>query len=73
MGEILFTGNNKSISFYTNASCHEKNKYRNIFPLVVGGSVSPPTPTSVIHLMSIGFESLVLETWLDLRSGDIHF
>lgn len=75
MGEILFTGNNKSISFYTNSSsCHEKNlKYRNIFLLVVGGSVSPPTPTSIIHLMSIGFESLVLETWLDLRSGDIHF
>jgi len=32
--------------------------------------MSPPTPTSIIHLISIGFESLVLETWLDLRSGD---
>lgn len=39
--------------------------------LVVAGSVSPPTPTSIIHLMSIGFESLVLEMWLDLKSGKI--
>ena len=37
--------------------------------LVVAGSASPPTPTTIIHLMSVGFESLVLETWLDLRSG----
>ncbi|XP_014468102.1 PREDICTED: lysosomal-trafficking regulator isoform X2 [Dinoponera quadriceps] len=35
------------------------------------GSVSPPTPTSIIHLMSIGFESLVLETWLDLKSDKL--
>lgn len=39
--------------------------------LVVADSVSPPTPTSIIHLMSIGFESLVLEMWLDLKSGKI--
>ncbi|XP_077276800.1 lysosomal-trafficking regulator mauve isoform X2 [Temnothorax americanus] len=38
---------------------------------VVEGSVSPPMPTSIIHLMSIGFESLVLETWLDLRSDKL--
>ncbi|XP_078037136.1 lysosomal-trafficking regulator mauve isoform X2 [Augochlora pura] len=38
---------------------------------VVAGSTSPPTPTSIIHLMSIGFESLVLETWLDLRSDNL--
>ncbi|XP_011866548.1 PREDICTED: lysosomal-trafficking regulator isoform X3 [Vollenhovia emeryi] len=38
---------------------------------VVAGSVSPPMPTSIIHLMSIGFESLVLETWLDLRSDKL--
>ncbi|XP_017760097.1 PREDICTED: lysosomal-trafficking regulator isoform X2 [Eufriesea mexicana] len=38
---------------------------------VVAGSSSPPTPTSIIHLMSIGFESLVLETWLDLRSDKL--
>ncbi|XP_036146533.1 lysosomal-trafficking regulator isoform X4 [Monomorium pharaonis] len=38
---------------------------------VLAGSVSPPTPTSIIHLMSIGFESLVLETWLDLRSDKL--
>ncbi|XP_076239225.1 lysosomal-trafficking regulator mauve [Calliopsis andreniformis] len=38
---------------------------------VVAGSTSPPTPTSIIHLMSIGFESLVLETWLDLRSDKL--
>ncbi|XP_023288682.1 lysosomal-trafficking regulator isoform X2 [Orussus abietinus] len=35
------------------------------------GSTSPPTPTSIIHLMSVGFESLVLETWLDLRSDKL--
>lgn len=39
--------------------------------LVVAGSSSPPTPTSIIHLMSIGFETLVLETWLDLKSGKL--
>ncbi|EFN65741.1 Lysosomal-trafficking regulator [Camponotus floridanus] len=39
--------------------------------LVVAGSVSPPTPTSIIHLMSIGFESLVLEMWLDLKSDKL--
>ncbi|CAK9830368.1 Lysosomal-trafficking regulator [Anthophora retusa] len=38
---------------------------------VVAGSTSPPTPTSIIHLISIGFESLVLETWLDLRSDKL--
>ncbi|XP_012252611.2 lysosomal-trafficking regulator [Athalia rosae] len=38
---------------------------------VVAGSASPPTPTSIIHLMSIGYESLVLETWLDLRSDKL--
>ncbi|XP_011144679.1 lysosomal-trafficking regulator isoform X1 [Harpegnathos saltator] len=38
---------------------------------VVAGSVSPPMPTSIIHLMSIGFESLVLETWLDLKSDKL--
>ncbi|XP_076297603.1 lysosomal-trafficking regulator mauve isoform X3 [Lasioglossum baleicum] len=39
---------------------------------VVAGSTSPPTPTSIIHLMSISaFESLVLETWLDLRSDKL--
>lgn len=38
---------------------------------VVAGSSSPPTPTSIIHMMSIGFESLVLETWLDLRSDKL--
>ncbi|XP_011260266.1 lysosomal-trafficking regulator isoform X1 [Camponotus floridanus] len=38
---------------------------------VVAGSVSPPTPTSIIHLMSIGFESLVLEMWLDLKSDKL--
>ncbi|XP_026675054.1 lysosomal-trafficking regulator isoform X2 [Ceratina calcarata] len=38
---------------------------------VVAGSTSPPTPASIIHLMSIGFESLVLETWLDLRSDKL--
>ncbi|XP_046418983.1 lysosomal-trafficking regulator isoform X1 [Neodiprion fabricii] len=38
---------------------------------VVAGSTSPPTPTSIIHLMSIGYESLVLETWLDLRSDKL--
>ncbi|XP_011343929.2 lysosomal-trafficking regulator isoform X3 [Ooceraea biroi] len=38
---------------------------------VVAGSVSPPTPTSIIHLLSIGFESLVLEMWLDLRSDKL--
>ncbi|XP_076673285.1 lysosomal-trafficking regulator mauve isoform X3 [Andrena cerasifolii] len=38
---------------------------------VVAGSTSPPTPTSIIHLMSTGFESLVLETWLDLRSDKL--
>ncbi|XP_043270510.1 lysosomal-trafficking regulator isoform X2 [Venturia canescens] len=37
----------------------------------VAGSVSPPTPTTIIHLMSVGFESLVLETWLDLRSDKL--
>lgn len=40
--------------------------------IVIADSVSPPTPTSIIHLMSIGFESLVLEMWLDLKSGKIH-
>ncbi|XP_046739126.1 lysosomal-trafficking regulator isoform X2 [Diprion similis] len=40
---------------------------------VVAGSASPPTPTSIIHLMSIGYESLVLETWLDLRSDKLIF
>ncbi|XP_050573868.1 lysosomal-trafficking regulator isoform X4 [Bombus affinis] len=38
---------------------------------VVAGSSSPPTPTSIIHLMSIGFETLVLETWLDLKSDKL--
>nr|XP_031829347.1 lysosomal-trafficking regulator isoform X2 [Nomia melanderi] len=38
---------------------------------VIAGSASPPTPTSIIHLMSIGFESLVLETWLDLKSDKL--
>ncbi|XP_039305256.1 lysosomal-trafficking regulator isoform X2 [Solenopsis invicta] len=38
---------------------------------VIADSVSPPTPTSIIHLMSIGFESLVLETWLDLKSDKL--
>ncbi|XP_024939057.1 lysosomal-trafficking regulator isoform X2 [Cephus cinctus] len=38
---------------------------------VVAGSASPPTPTSIIHLMSVGFESLVLESWLDLRSDKL--
>ncbi|KZC14096.1 Lysosomal-trafficking regulator, partial [Dufourea novaeangliae] len=38
---------------------------------VIAGSTSPPTPTSIIHLMSVGFESLVLETWLDLRSDKL--
>lgn len=38
---------------------------------VVAGSSSPPTPTSIIHMMSIGFESLVLETWLDFRSDKL--
>ncbi|XP_076389629.1 lysosomal-trafficking regulator mauve isoform X1 [Megachile rotundata] len=38
---------------------------------VVAGSTSPPTPTSIVHLMSIGFESLVLETWLDLKSDKL--
>ncbi|XP_054002539.1 lysosomal-trafficking regulator isoform X2 [Hylaeus anthracinus] len=38
---------------------------------VVAGSTSPPTPSSIIHLMSIGLESLVLETWLDLRSDKL--
>lgn len=37
---------------------------------VVAGSACPPMPASIIHLVSIGFESLVLETWLDLRSGN---
>ncbi|XP_067210662.1 lysosomal-trafficking regulator isoform X3 [Linepithema humile] len=38
---------------------------------VVAGSMSPPTPTSIIHLMSVGSESLVLEMWLDLRSDKL--
>ncbi|XP_016916975.2 lysosomal-trafficking regulator isoform X2 [Apis cerana] len=38
---------------------------------VVAGSSSPPTPTSIIHMISIGFESLVLETWLDLKSDKL--
>ncbi|CAL1677884.1 unnamed protein product [Lasius platythorax] len=38
---------------------------------VIADSVSPPTPTSIIHLMSIGFESLVLEMWLDLKSDKL--
>ncbi|XP_058802324.1 lysosomal-trafficking regulator isoform X2 [Phymastichus coffea] len=35
------------------------------------GSSSPPVPVSILHMMSIGFESLVLEMWLDLRSDKI--
>ncbi|XP_016837232.1 lysosomal-trafficking regulator isoform X2 [Nasonia vitripennis] len=38
---------------------------------VIVGSSSPPTPTSILHMISIGFESLVLETWLDLRSDKL--
>ncbi|KAK9307869.1 hypothetical protein QLX08_001934 [Tetragonisca angustula] len=38
---------------------------------VVAGSAFPPTPASIIHLMSIGFESLVLETWLDFKSDKL--
>ncbi|XP_025074143.1 lysosomal-trafficking regulator [Pogonomyrmex barbatus] len=38
---------------------------------VIAGSGSLPTPTSIVHLMSIGFESLVLETWLDLKSDKL--
>ncbi|KAK2579125.1 hypothetical protein KPH14_001295 [Odynerus spinipes] len=38
---------------------------------VVAGSTSPPTPASIIHLMSIGFEFLVLETWLDFRADKL--
>ncbi|XP_057327101.1 lysosomal-trafficking regulator [Microplitis mediator] len=35
-------------------------------------SISPPPPlTTIVHLMSIGFESLILETWLDLRSDKL--
>ncbi|KYN43656.1 Lysosomal-trafficking regulator [Trachymyrmex septentrionalis] len=37
---------------------------------VITSSVSTLTPTSV-HLISIGFESLVLETWLDLKSDKL--
>ncbi|XP_014603828.1 PREDICTED: lysosomal-trafficking regulator isoform X1 [Polistes canadensis] len=37
----------------------------------VAGSSSPPTPASIIHLMSIGFEYLVLEIWLDFRSDKL--
>ncbi|XP_015121948.1 lysosomal-trafficking regulator [Diachasma alloeum] len=38
---------------------------------VVAGSASPPAPLTIIHLMSIGFESLVLESWLDLKSDKL--
>lgn len=38
---------------------------------VTAGSASPPTPAAIIHFMSIGFESLVLEMWLDLRSDKL--
>ncbi|KAF7992714.1 hypothetical protein HCN44_005058 [Aphidius gifuensis] len=38
---------------------------------VVAGSSSPPTPATIIHLMSVGFESLVLELWLDLRADKL--
>ncbi|XP_011300955.1 lysosomal-trafficking regulator isoform X2 [Fopius arisanus] len=38
---------------------------------VVAGSASPPAPVTIIHMMSIGFESLVLESWLDLKSDKL--
>ena len=38
---------------------------------VVEGSSNPPSPKSIVHLMSVGFESLVLELWIDLRSDKL--
>lgn len=35
-------------------------------------SSSSTTPATILHMMSIGFESLVLETWLDLKTGNEH-
>ncbi|XP_023246507.1 lysosomal-trafficking regulator [Copidosoma floridanum] len=35
------------------------------------GSSTPPMPTSILHMLSIGFESLVLESWLDLKSDKL--
>ncbi|XP_034950425.1 lysosomal-trafficking regulator [Chelonus insularis] len=40
---------------------------------VCAGSLSPPSPATIVHFISIGFESLVLETWLDLHSDKIIF
>lgn len=47
----------------------DKFKFFILLFLVVMGSSFPPVPTTVIHMMSIGFESLALEMWLDLKSG----
>ncbi|XP_033229888.1 lysosomal-trafficking regulator isoform X2 [Belonocnema kinseyi] len=38
---------------------------------VVEDSSYPPAPKSIVHLMSVGFESLVLELWIDLRSDKL--
>ncbi|KAK0171372.1 hypothetical protein PV328_009113 [Microctonus aethiopoides] len=40
---------------------------------VVMDSSSPPTPATIVHFFSIGFESLVLEMWFDLQSDKLIF
>lgn len=37
---------------------------------VASGSPFPPAPAKILHLVSIGFESLVFEMWLDLQLGE---
>ncbi|KAJ8668849.1 hypothetical protein QAD02_000108 [Eretmocerus hayati] len=38
---------------------------------VAMGSSTPPVPSTILHMMSVGFETLVLETWLDLKSDKL--
>ncbi|XP_020281501.1 lysosomal-trafficking regulator isoform X2 [Pseudomyrmex gracilis] len=60
----LFNSNSESLSDWDILSDNWSRE-------VAAGSTSPPAPTSILHLMSIGFESLVLESWLDLKSNKL--
>ncbi|XP_043669052.1 lysosomal-trafficking regulator isoform X1 [Vespula pensylvanica] len=72
----LLNTNSESLSDWGILSDNWSREGRKTFDLFLGtpavaGSSSPPTPVSIIHLMSIGMEYLVLEIWLDFRSDKL--
>ncbi|XP_074102061.1 lysosomal-trafficking regulator mauve isoform X2 [Cotesia typhae] len=65
----LFNSESDSLSEWGTAILSDNNFWSRE---ISAESISQPPPlTTIVHLMSIGFESLILETWLDLRSDKL--